>query len=148
MQTLLLCMTRQLNDFRLNLLPVATGSLRGFCSNEPANSVIALVLKRLVNELGYLPTQIMSFSGYRGGRRPWRGSTISTSSQGPIRTPPAPPLGPLLERLTPDQQHPNKHDIDYKLEITDTKFLASYNWTDAKDPSIIFPGKSKPSKPT
>jgi hypothetical protein len=91
-------------------------------------------------------SQNMSFSGYRGGRKPWRGASSSKLSQGPIRTPPAPPLGILLEQLTPDQTHQDKHDSDYKLEITDTKFLASYNWTDAKDPSIIFPGKFKISQ--
>jgi hypothetical protein len=45
--------------------------------------------------------------------------------------------------VTPDQF--NEHDPDHedKLEVTDTKFLASYNWTDAKAPSIIFPGESQ-----
>lgn len=95
----------------------------------------------------------MSFYKPRGGRNPWRGPSHSKpsqgprpqegSSQGPIRTPPAPPSGALLERLTPDQFNEDTHDDGDRLEITDTKFLASYNWTDAKAPSIIFPGKSQ-----
>ncbi|KAK4899866.1 hypothetical protein LTR49_027563 [Elasticomyces elasticus] len=67
----------------------------------------------------------------RGGRRPWRGSSGSTSSRGPIRTPPAPPLGLLLEQLIPAQCSDDDNG---------TKFLASYNWTDARNPSILFPG--------
>lgn len=97
----------------------------------------------------------MSFFKPRGGHNPWRGPSHSkpiqgprsqegSSLQGPIRTPPAPPLGALLERVTPDQL--NSDTQDENLEITDTRFLASYNWTDARAPSIIFPGESPRSK--
>lgn len=87
----------------------------------------------------------MSFSNYRGGRQSWRGSSKPKPSQtqGPIRTPPAPPLGNLLEQLTQDQFNEDKHDAEGKIEITDTKLLASYNWMDAEDPTIVFPGKFK-----
>ncbi|KAM0709125.1 hypothetical protein Q7P35_003161 [Cladosporium inversicolor] len=88
----------------------------------------------------------MSFSKPRGGRNPWRRPSTSKPPQGPIRTPPAPPLGTLLENLTPDQFNEAAHDNEDKLEITDPKFLASYSWTDAKAPSIIFPGKSQRPK--
>lgn len=81
------------------------------------------------------------FRGGRGGRRPWRGSFASKPSQGPIRTPPAPPLGTLLQRLTPDQCAEDKHNTQDELGITNTKFLASYNWTTAQSPSILFPGE-------
>ena len=88
----------------------------------------------------------MSSFDYRGGRHPWRGSSGSTSRQGPIQTPPAPPFGSLIEEVTPLQCTGDDDATRKIVSITDTKFLASYNWTDAKDPSIIFPGKSRSEK--
>ena len=99
----------------------------------------------------------MSFFKPRDGHNPWRGPSHSkaiqgprsqegSSLQGPIRTPPAPPLGALLERVTPDQFNSDTHDEKENLEITETRFLASYNWTDARAPSIIFPGEFPRSK--
>jgi hypothetical protein len=89
----------------------------------------------------------MSSFNYRGGRRPWRGSSGSTSSRGPITTPPAPPLGLLLEQLTPAQCADDGTGARDKVEITDTKFLASYNWMDARDPSIVCPGRFNREEP-
>jgi hypothetical protein len=87
------------------------------------------------------PKHSMSFSGFRGGRRPWRGSSASQPSQGPIRTLPAPPLGALLQALTPEQCTKGEDNGPENVGITNSEFLASYNWTDAQDPTILFPGK-------
>lgn len=84
---------------------------------------------------------VMRYFDYRGGRRPWRGSSGSTPLQGPIQTPPAPPLGSLLEEVTPLQCTEDDDGAREIVSITGTKFLASYNWTDDRDPSIVFPGK-------
>jgi hypothetical protein len=83
----------------------------------------------------------MSFHGFRGGGRPWRGSSSSRPSQGPIRTPPAQPLGTLKQKLTPEQCIEDKDEVQEELGITNAEFLASYNWTDAKNPTILFPGE-------
>lgn len=92
-------------------------------------------------------TLMMSSFGYRGGRRLWRGSSGSTLSQGPIQTPPAPPLGSLIEKVTPLHCTGDDDATRKTVSITDTKFLASYNWTDAKDPSIMFPGRYRSKYP-
>jgi hypothetical protein len=84
----------------------------------------------------------MSSFDYRGGRRPWHGFSGSTPLQGPIKTPPAPPLGLLLEKMTPLQFAGDDDGAQEIVSITDTKFLASYNWTEGKDVSIVFPGES------
>lgn len=89
----------------------------------------------------------MSSFNHRGGRRPWRGSSGSASSRGRIRTPPAPPLGLLLKQLIPAQCADDDTGAQDKVEITDTKFLASYNWMDARDPSIVFPGRFNREEP-
>jgi hypothetical protein len=83
----------------------------------------------------------MSFHDFRGRGRPWRGSLGPRPSQGPIQTPPAPPLGTLLQKLTPEQCTEDEQDVQEEVRITNVEFLASYNWTDAQDPTILFPGK-------
>jgi hypothetical protein len=86
----------------------------------------------------------MSFSGHRGGRRPWRGSSAFQPSQGPIRTRPAPPLGTLLQALTPEKCIKGKNDIPEKVGITKAKFLLK------RDRSLgcSSQGKSFKSSPT
>lgn len=83
----------------------------------------------------------MQTSSFRGGRRPWRGSSSSQSSRGPIKTLPAPSLGSLLEQVTPEQLRSEDEDAPKRLQITNAKFLASYNWIESKNPTIVFPGK-------
>lgn len=80
-------------------------------------------------------------STFRGGGRPWRGSSSSQPSQGPIKTPPAPPLGSLLEHLTPEELESDDQDAFKRVAINDVKFLASFNWLESEVPTIVFPGK-------
>jgi hypothetical protein len=82
----------------------------------------------------------MSFYGPRG-RVPWPGYLGPRPSQGPIRSPPAPPLGILLQKLTPEQCTEDENDVQEELGIKNAELLASYNWTDAKNPTILFPGE-------
>jgi hypothetical protein len=82
----------------------------------------------------------MQTSGFRGSRQ-WRGSSSSQPSQGPIKTPPAPPLGDLLEQLTPAQLESDDEDGPKRMEINNLQFLASFNWIESDDPTIAFPGK-------
>lgn len=83
----------------------------------------------------------MSYHGAQDGRRSWLGSSRSLPQQGPITTPPAPPLGALLIQMTPEECVEDEQDPREKLQITDAKVLASYNWVDANGPSIVFPGE-------
>lgn len=82
----------------------------------------------------------MSYYRGRRGDRSWRGSSRSTPQQGPIVTPPAPPLGDLLSQVTPEECIEGERDSQMRIQITDTRLLASYNWVDAGGPSIVFPG--------
>ena len=84
--------------------------------------------------------QNYSFRG-AAGRQPWRGSSSSQSSQGPIKTPPAPPLGDLLEQLTPAQLESDDEGGPKRMEINNFQFLASFNWIESDKPTIVFPGK-------
>lgn len=83
----------------------------------------------------------MSYYGARRGYRTWRGPSRSTPQQGPIRTPPAPPLGALLSQMTPEECVGDERGSQEKIEITDARVLASYNWVDKDGPSIISPGR-------
>jgi len=80
---------------------------------------------------------------FRGavGRQPWRGSSSSQSSKGPVKTPPAPPLGDLLEQLTPAQLESDDEDDNKRMEINNFQFLASFNWIESDKPTIVFPGQ-------
>jgi hypothetical protein len=83
----------------------------------------------------------MQTSSFRGRGRSWRGSSSSRPSQGPIKTPPAPPLGFLLQQLTPEQLKGHDQDASKRVEINDVKLLASFNWLESEVPTIVFPGK-------
>lgn len=128
---------------------------------EVLNSSLELVLQKLVsltshvlafrkfvsltrhdfashNNTSNFKEQTMQNSSF--GRR-GRWSSSSQPSQGPIKTPPAPPLGSLLQQLTPEQLKGDDQDTPKRVEINDVKFLASYNWIESNVPTIIFPGK-------
>jgi hypothetical protein len=109
-------------------------------------SIYSQVATSFVQNINTSPKVSMSFSGFRGGRHPWRRSSASQPQQGPIRTPPTPPLGTLLQKLTPEQCTKDEHDVQKNVGITNAEFIASYNWTDAQDPTILFPGKSRRTK--
>jgi hypothetical protein len=54
--------------------------------------------------------------------------------------PPSPPLGPLLTTLD-EEDLANSLDLqEYPARITCCKDVASYNWVDEKEPTILVPG--------
>jgi len=85
-------------------------------------------------------------SGVRGGRGRWqRGSAFPRPAQAPIHRPPPPPIGLLLESITPEQLDGQSGQVRTTVKINDCDLLASFNWADNAEPSIIFPGVSSPS---
>lgn len=68
----------------------------------------------------------------------WSGRDDSTIPQ-----PPSPPLGPLLQTLTELDLSAagltENHDGG-RAEITDCAYVASFNWLDRDEPTILVPG--------
>jgi hypothetical protein len=103
------------------------------------HKLVIFTLHILALRMAYFEGRTMQNSSFRGGR--WQGSSSSRSSQGPIKTPPAPPLGSLLQQLTPEQFKSDGHDDSKRVEINEVKFLASFNWVESEIPTIVFPGR-------
>lgn len=79
-------------------------------------------------------------SGFRRRHHSWRGKAQYT--QGPIRTPPPPPLGSLLETVTPEDLSQSDQEAQKQAMITQCNFLASYSWIEAANPELFTPGKA------
>src|SRR5271156_3087760 len=79
-------------------------------------------------------------SSYRRGQT--RGSFESRLSwQKPeIPKPPSPPLGPVLTKLCEEDLVESSSLYEYSPRITSCKDIASYNWLDSKEPTILVPG--------
>lgn len=79
--------------------------------------------------------------------RGWRGfnpnSRQSTYYESTIQRPPSPPLGPLLQTLSEanllaaDQA---QSSCGEPAEITECAYVASFNWLDRDEPTILIPG--------
>ena len=85
----------------------------------------------------------------RGWRSRYQGrgfnpnSRQSTRYESTIQRPPSPPLGPLLQTLSEadllatDQA---QSSCDKPAKITDCTYVASFNWLDRDEPTILIPG--------
>lgn len=58
----------------------------------------------------------------------------------PQETSPAPPLGTILESVSVERLAKPALNLLSAARITNTEFLASYNWLDRKTPTIVVPG--------
>ncbi|KAF2205316.1 hypothetical protein GQ43DRAFT_477463 [Delitschia confertaspora ATCC 74209] len=79
-----------------------------------------------------------------GGTSPWRGNNVKNSyalkpQSGPDIS--LHPLGDMLTTITNDCLDTAAKLVTGTSSITDCKYIGSYNWLDAKDPTIIIPGK-------
>ncbi|KAL8835045.1 MAG: hypothetical protein Q9170_003473 [Blastenia crenularia] len=92
-------------------------------------------------------------SSYRGNWRPvrgprgfgsssFRGDWHGTQASSRAPSPPSPPVGPLLAIFDEDdlKDHPYVSKGDDDDKITDFEDVASYNWMDEKEASIVVPG--------
>lgn len=80
------------------------------------------------------------WGGGRGGRGGWKSSTVK------YNPPPEPdtarhPLGELLQTFYLSDIKPEPERFAATAQITDLKYVASYNWLDGKAPTIMVPGK-------
>lgn len=69
------------------------------------------------------------------GRETWKAKSAFTKS-------PEPPLGPLLSSLSKSDFNQDAKDYESRSAISGCKVIASYNWLDKKDPTIVVPGMS------
>lgn len=68
----------------------------------------------------------------------WRGGRGSRQPSSPS-TPP-PPLGDILATIQDEDLDDYGTDGHGSAQITNTRYLTSYNWIDEKDHQIIVPG--------
>ena len=79
----------------------------------------------------------------RGRGRGSGGGFGTTRNSDTPQRPPSPPIGDLIDELrgfdvfTAAQAGNNN---DETVGITDCKYVASYNWLDREDPTILVPG--------
>lgn len=59
-----------------------------------------------------------------------------------LATSPEPPLGSLLSSLTANSFKQEAKDHETRSFITNFKTVASYNWLDRTEPTIIVPGRN------
>lgn len=52
-----------------------------------------------------------------------------------------PPLGLLLRCLKPDDFHEKAKDANPQSVVTESRTVASYNWLEAAEPTIVIPGR-------
>lgn len=79
--------------------------------------------------------------GFRGGVR-GRGGWVGPRLLQTVQTP-ALPLGQPIEILTPKELGEKAKHVPDAAKIEDCRLLASFNWMDGKEPSIVFPGMFK-----
>ena len=104
------------------------------------------------NNLAHAPVAPFSARGRGRGWRPRsryaaRGFNSngrqSTSYESAIQRPPSPPLGPLLQSLSEtdlvaaDETQSSRRIL---AEITNCAYVASFNWLDRNEPTILIPG--------
>lgn len=70
----------------------------------------------------------------RGG---WSGLSASPA----LAASPEPPLGPLLSSMPKNKFNQKTKDHEPRAFVTDLKTVASYNWVDRTEPTIIIPGR-------
>ena len=75
--------------------------------------------------------------GLNRGRGGWR--TLQTPL---IERPDSPPMGDLIETVTPEEVSKQAEHTSDPVKIQDCRLLASFNWIEGKTPSIVFPGKN------
>jgi hypothetical protein len=78
----------------------------------------------------------------RGGRGGWKSWTAKHTPQ------PEPdiirhPLGELLHTFSLSDIKPEPERFAATAQITDLKYVSSYNWLDGKAPTIMVPGKAR-----
>ena len=73
---------------------------------------------------------------FRGGR----GNLLARKESVP--QPRSPPLGPLLQTLRTEDFIEFHRLDDERLAIKDCEDIASFNWLDKKEPTILIPGES------
>lgn len=71
-------------------------------------------------------------SGYGRNSTPW-------SRKQSVQQAPPPPRGEVLATIYPSDLQAEKQDIT--AQITDSQYLASYNWLSGGEPHILIPGK-------
>ncbi|EME81373.1 uncharacterized protein MYCFIDRAFT_176655 [Pseudocercospora fijiensis CIRAD86] len=87
--------------------------------------------------------------GYRGratrggGRGPWRGGKASQDrpSRQTTSSTPSPPLGDLLEAVTHESLNDGPYGTIERPDITNCRYVASYNWLKSDKPSVVVPGE-------
>ncbi|TKA81329.1 hypothetical protein B0A55_02774 [Friedmanniomyces simplex] len=76
--------------------------------------------------------------GFARGRGTWRGS--SAFQQPVFDRPPSPAIGPLIETIKQGSLFSLDAAGKDALVISDCKFMASFNWMDSKEPTVMVPG--------
>ena len=79
-----------------------------------------------------------SYRNHRAGSSQSGGSSRGSWQQAPSPGAPAPALGPLIQTLRIGDISATKAGAD--PVITDCAVAASYNWVEAKEPTILVPG--------
>lgn len=82
--------------------------------------------------------------GWRGGHSygpPTRGGWSGRAVPPALAASPEPPLGPLLSSLTTTTFDQEAKEYEPKSFIANVKTVASYNWLDRTEPTIIVPGR-------
>jgi hypothetical protein len=74
----------------------------------------------------------------RGSARGWHGGARTNAGTAPTNQE---PVGKLLLTIRPDLERTTSKES--KLTIEDCRYVASYNWLDRKDPTILVPGMLK-----
>ena len=74
----------------------------------------------------------------RGGRR-WRG--LGGARKTTLHATLAPPLGEIIATVQHDDLEESASQEDDTAQITNSQYLASYNWLTGADPHIIVPGE-------
>jgi hypothetical protein len=85
----------------------------------------------------------------RGSSLPFRGRKqglyLSQPPRQTVEQPPSPPLGPVLRTLSEDELGKSLDLYDHAAGISCCQDLASYNWLNEKEPTILVPGLQPPS---
>lgn len=75
----------------------------------------------------------------RGGRGGWAPRSFAAPPKEPSA--PAPPLGNLIQDLKPEDLEDASRDLEGVANITKRSLVASFNWLDADNSTILIPGR-------